>query len=114
MAEENLEGRLKKNIINFMGSAKLVYDKGDYTSAVVLYFKAIFAVFDLVILREKGMTPKDHSSRFRVLKDNFLEFYNWLDKNYEVYRNSYRVAIEKEVCDKIKEYAERIVEEQKV
>ena len=103
MVEENLNMRLRKNIRNFFSSASLVYEHKDFTSAVVLYFKTIFAVFDFVILRERGVIPKDHSERFRILEESFPYFYLWLDKHYDVYRNSYRITIEKEVCDKIKE-----------
>jgi len=114
MVEEEIEKRLRTNIHSFLNSARLVYESRDFTSAVVLYFKTLFAVFDIVLLRDKGVVPKDHSDRFRMLEKNFPEFYLWLDKNYEVYRNSYRITIEKEACDKIKKYAERIIEEQKI
>ena len=112
--EDKLEIVLIENIRNFMKSAKLVYVRGDYTSAAIIYFKALFSVFDLVILREKGFTPKDHTQRFKLLREHFPEFYEWIDKYFEVYRNSYSARIEKEDCDIVKEYVEEIIEKQEI
>ena len=69
---------------------------------------------DLLILREKGFAPKDHSERFRILKESLPGFYEWIDKHFEIYRNSYNTKIEKEDCNKVKEYVEEIIEKQKI
>ena len=107
-----LEGDLLENIKSFMKSAKLVYLSVDYTSAAVIYFKALFSVLDLLILNEKGFVPKDHSERFRVLEETHEDYYNWLDKNFEIYRNSYTIKIGKEDCDVVKEFVEGIAAKQ--
>jgi uncharacterized protein (UPF0332 family) len=114
METSETEKNLMENIRNFMNSAKKIYADSDYTSAVVLYFKALFCILDLIILRKKGFVPKDHSDRFRILEKDFPEFYLIIDKNFQIYQNSYSKSINKEVCDRIKENVERIAKEQKI
>ena len=112
--EDKLEGVLIENIRSFMKSARLVYASRDYTSAAIIYFKALFSVFDLAILREKGFVPKDHTERFRLLREEFLDLYAWIDRYFEIYRNSYNAKIEKEDCDTVKEYVEELIKKQKI
>ena len=109
-----LEETLKDNIKQFLKSANSIYKAGDYTSATILFFKALFSVLDLIILKEKGFIPKDHSKRFRVLQENFGEFYGFVDSNFEIYQNTCNSKVNKFDCDKIKEYVERIIKEQKI
>ena len=104
--------KLADNVKRFLNSANLVYSSEDYTSATILYFKALFSTFDWIILRKFGRIPKDHTDRFQILKQNYSEFYVFLDKYFPKYRESYTMSISKEDCDKIKEYAERIIAEQ--
>ncbi|MBU2523265.1 MAG: hypothetical protein KKE23_03175 [Nanoarchaeota archaeon] len=105
---------ISENIKNFLQSADLVYSKKDYTSATILYFKALFCTLDLIILQKLGKTPKDHSERFKILKDNFLELYEILDRLYSVYRETYSLKIEKDICDKVKENVESIIKKYKL
>lgn len=112
--EGGLEESLAGNIRNFINSARIVYRTGDYTSSAILYFKALFSILDFIILKEKGFIPKDHGERFRILEENFPEHYRFLDKNFADYQKSYSSSVEKEVCDSIKEYVERLAKEQEV
>ncbi len=82
--EETTEGSLIKNIKDFANSASKIYRETDYTSAAILYFKALFGVLDLTVLRKKGFIPKDHNDRFRILEKDFPEFYLILDKNFHI------------------------------
>jgi uncharacterized protein (UPF0332 family) len=100
------------NVKNFINSAELVYLSKDYTSASILYFKALFSVLDFVILKSKGKTPKDHSERFRILELDFPEFYNLLDRLYPKYRDSYTITLSKEDCDGIRKNVRQIAKEQ--
>lgn len=109
MANELLE-----NIRTLLKSAGLVYDSRDYTSATILYFKLSFAVLDYVILAKKGMSPKDHTERFRILQESFPEEYEFLDKYFSIYRDTYSTTIEKEKCDRIKENVEKIIKKYKI
>ena len=110
MAEKDL----LDNIKNFLQSADIVYSNKDYTSATILYFKALFCALDLIILQKFGKTPKDHSERFKILKDDFFELYEILDKIYSVYRETYTLKIEKDICDKIKKDVNSIIEKHKL
>lgn len=112
MGIKDLENSLAANIKNFVASARLVYKSEDYTSATVLYFKTLFCTLDLIILKEKGFIPKDHSERFRVLEKDFPDFYTFIDKYFPIYQSSYSQIVTQEVCDKIKEYVEGIIEKQ--
>jgi uncharacterized protein (UPF0332 family) len=103
---------LKENIKKFMNSGEIVYKTQDYTSATILYFKALFSVLDLVILKDTGKVPKDHSERFRILELRFPELYKILDKLYPTYRDTYTASIDKNICNVIKENVERIIKEQ--
>ena len=109
--DENL---FKNNIKTFLNSAELVYNTQDFTSATILYFKALFTAIDIIILKNKGKIPKDHSERFRILELFEPVLYSLLDKIYPIYRNTYTTTINKETCDKIKENVKRIIKEQKI
>lgn len=109
--EENL---LIDNLRKFLKSAEIVYETNDFTSSTILYFKSLFAVFDLLILRKYGKTPKDHSERFRILEKDFPELYIILDSLYPIYRTTYTLSINKNTTDKIKENVEKIIREQKI
>jgi len=111
--EINKKEALLNNIDRFLKSAEIVYKTKDFTSATILYFKALFSILDLIILKDSGKIPKDHSERFRILESEYPKLYVFLDKFYSVYRNTYTTTINKGVCDKIKENVEKIVKEQK-
>lgn len=103
---------LTRNAQRFLKSALLLYDDKDFTSSTILYFKALFAILDLILLKEKGKIPKDHTERFRMLQFSHLEYYALLDKLYPLYRDTYTAVILEETCIKVKENVERIAQEQ--
>lgn len=69
----------KKQILIFKKSADSIYKTKDYTSATILYFKTLFAIQDLMLLRKIGYEPKSHTERFRILKKEIPESYQTLD-----------------------------------
>ena len=89
------EDILLENSKRFLRSAELVYNSKDFTSATILYFKALFSVLDLMILRGTGKMPKDHSERFRILESKYPKLYEELDRLYPLYRDSYSMTISK-------------------
>jgi len=99
-----MEIELIENARTFRKSAELVYHTQDYTSAVILYFKALFVALDVIILRKKKKTPKDHSERFRILEKDFPEEYRNLDKYFSIYQSTYTITIDKEICEEIRTY----------
>ena len=112
--KKNDEDSLKENISNFLASANVLFERGDFTSSAIIYFKAFFAVLDLLILKETGRTPKDHSERFRILEIKLPNLYSVLDKLYPTYRVSYSSSINKLECIVVRENVERIIKEQKI
>lgn len=112
--DTGLESTLKENARRFATSALRVYNEKDYTSATILYFKALFAVLDLVILKKKGLVPKDHSERFRILEKELPEQYAFVDAHFSVYQDTYRAKTAQEDCDAIKLYVEKCIAEQGV
>lgn len=109
-----MKNSLLENMKMLISSANLVYQAKDYTSATILYFKLAFSVLDYVILAKKGLAPKDHTERFRILQKDFPEEYEFLDKYFDIYRDTYSATIEKEKCDKVKENVERIIKKHKI
>ena len=109
-----MKEELIKNIKKILKSAELVYANKDFTSATILYFKAAFSILDLILLRLKGKTPKDHTERFRMLEDSCPDLYEFIDKYFKIYRDTYSISIDKETCDKIKENVKRIIEKYKI
>ena len=83
-------------------SADTVYKLQDYTSATILYFKTLFAIHDYKLLKKIGKAPKDHTERFKLLKEEFPQSYRELDMEFNTYRNTYNRNIDKETCDRIK------------
>lgn len=103
---------LLTNIKTFWKSAEMIYNSGDYTSATTLYFKCLFVLLDLVILKNKRMTPKDHTDRFRILQKDFPMLYSALDRIFPVYRDTYSLQVEKDKCDEVKRRVLSISQEQ--
>lgn len=112
--ERESEDVLIDNIKSFLSSADTIYENKDFTSATILYFKTLFAVLDLMILRKIGKIPEDHSERFRILENFYPKLYSLLDKYYPTYRDTYNKKINKEVCEELKKNVKKIIEEQKI
>lgn len=105
---------LEKTAKEYFCSAEAEFAKERYNSAVVLFFKALVALIDIFILQNTGKTPSSHNSRFKITKENFLEVYNILDKDFPFYQDSYHVLMTKELAEVIKEDAEKIAEKTKI
>ena len=103
---------LLNNIKTFWKSAELVYNSGDYTSASTLYFKCLFVLLDLIILKNKHITPKDHTDRFKILQKDFPILYSALDRIFPIYHDTYSLQVEKNKCDEVKKHVLSISKEQ--
>jgi len=96
----------KQQIMVFKNSADTLYNSKDYTSATILYFKTWFAVQDYILLEETGQSPKDHTERFKMLKDKFPSTYALLDREFSTYRDTYSKIVGRETCERIKKIVE--------
>jgi uncharacterized protein (UPF0332 family) len=88
--------------------------KGRNNSALVLFFKSLVALCDLFLLQKKGKSPSSHASRFKILKENFREVYDLLDKDFPFYQGSYVQSMTKEIAEVIEEDAKTMAEKTQV
>lgn len=102
---------LEKTAKEYFDSGKEELKKARNNSAVVLFFKSLVALVDLYIYQKTGKTPSSHGERFSIAKNNFLEIYNLLDKDFPFYQDSYSLLMSKELAEVIKGDAEKIAKE---
>ncbi|MFH1649439.1 MAG: hypothetical protein ABIA93_02735 [Candidatus Woesearchaeota archaeon] len=106
-----MERALAKNMKRILDSAKAVYAMKDYTSAAILYFKALFMAIDYVILQNEGRIPHDHGDRFRICEKKYPNLYRILDKLFPTYRTTYTTEISKETTDEVRKSVSALVQE---
>ena len=104
----------KKQILIFKTSADTLYISKDYTSATILYFKTLFAIQDFLLLERIGISPKDHTERFKQLRENFTDLFKELDIEFSTYRDTYSKIIDKATCNRIKRLVEYDMEKYKI
>ena len=94
----------------FKASADSLFEKKDYTSATILYFKTLFAIQDYVLLEKTGESQKDHTLRFRKLETHFPDLFQEIDLEFSTYRDTYSKIIDKQTCDRVKKIIEHDME----
>ncbi len=104
----------KEQLLIFKKSADILYVSEDYTSATILYFKTWFAIQDFILLEKLGQSPKDHTERFKFLKEKFYKEYILLDKEFSTYRDTYSKIINKSTCERIKKIVENEITNKKL
>ncbi|MBU3913406.1 MAG: hypothetical protein KKE50_04920, partial [Nanoarchaeota archaeon] len=57
-----------------------------------------------------GKIPTSHSDRFRILELKYPEIYKLLDKNFSFYQDSYRIKLNKETCEVLRNDTEQLIE----
>ena len=95
-----------EQVLQFKSSADLLYQANDYTSATILYFKALCAIHDYMLLKKTGESPKDHGARFRLLEKHFPDLYHELDLEFTTYQDTYSKVVDKDTCTRIKKRVE--------
>jgi hypothetical protein len=98
---------LKDNIKEFYSDACDSQKKKNFTSAYILFFKALVAISDLEIFERKGNFPKNHSERFDLLTFIDPELKNYLSYFFQDYTQSYTSKISFEKCRELKEIVEK-------
>src|SRR3989344_4772961 len=104
---------MKKDILEqtareYFSSGCDEYLKERYNAAVVLFFKALVAYVDLLLLQKTDQTPSSHNDRFRMAQKELPEVYNILDKDFPFYQDSYVQRLTKELAEVIKSDAETV------
>lgn len=107
--EDKIEKELIENINEFYTSAIKAEQENKYNVAVTLFFKALAVLADLNILKKEGKIPSSHSERFRILELKYPDIYNLLDKNFSFYQDSYRIKLNKEICEVLKNDTEQLI-----
>jgi len=98
----------KKSILNdnfeeyYQSGLKALAEK-KYNSATTLFFKAIIALSDLMILQREGRTPSSHSDRFRIIEEKYADIYSILDRDFPFYQDSYTKKMDKESAELLKD-----------
>ncbi|MDP3728339.1 MAG: hypothetical protein Q8R18_02685 [bacterium] len=103
-----------KQILIFKHSADTLYNAKDYTSSTILYFKTLFAVQDILLLKKIGESPKDHTMRFGKLKVHFPDLFQELDLEFDTYRDTYSKIIDKATCERIKRIVENDIKKYQI
>ncbi|MBU1204851.1 MAG: hypothetical protein KKA61_04230 [Nanoarchaeota archaeon] len=80
---------LESTFLEEYESAKILIGLSKNKSAIILLSKALFALTDYIIFKKYKKLPKNHSERFRILKEKEFEVYEKLDKIWDKYTNSY-------------------------
>jgi HEPN domain-containing protein len=93
---------LKANAQEYLEDADYLYNKGHYNSALNLYFKALVAICDYIILRDTGKLPRNHSERFRILEERYPNIYDIVDFHFNNYRKTYLMRATKEWVEVLK------------
>lgn len=112
---------LENTFLEEYESAKILIGLSKNKSAIILLSKALFALTDYIIFRKYKKLPKNHSERFRILKEKEFQVYEKVDEIWGKYTDSYskptleesiillRGAI-KEVIEKNEAISEKIKE----
>ncbi len=100
---------LKENIGEFYSSALKAEQEKKYNVAVTLFFKVLAVLADLYIFEKEGKVPTSHSDRFRILELKYPRIYKLLDKNFSFYQDSYRIKLNKEICEVLRNDAEQLI-----
>jgi hypothetical protein len=99
---------LTENYLEYYGVAEDAFKRAKWNSATTLFFKAIAALCDLVILRKDGAMPSSHAARFRVLEERHKELYVIVDRDFPFYQDSYTHKMDKEAAQLLKDDADTI------
>lgn len=108
MAREADAAVLRKNFGDYLELAEQALHQKKYNPCVVLFFKAIGAAADLLILKNAGRVPSSHAERFRMLEKEYGEVYEIIDKDYPYYHDSYTKELSEETAEVLKEDAQRL------
>jgi len=99
---------LMENAKEYIEDADLLFSKGHYNSAMNLYFKALVALCDYVVLRDTDRLPRNHTERFRILKERYLDLYEVVDFHFNYYRSSYMKRVEREWVEVLRDDVHRV------
>lgn len=71
-------------------------------------FKSFASLLDYYIYLKKGVIPRSHTDRFRILEKDYPDLYRKIDGDFEFYQKSYRERLTKEACEVLKKDAREL------
>lgn len=80
---------LEKTFLEEYESSIILKKYSKNKSITILLSKALFALTDFIIFKKYHKLPKNHSERFRILKEKFPLTYSVVDSLWDEYTNSY-------------------------
>ncbi|MBU0457596.1 MAG: hypothetical protein ABH824_06525 [Nanoarchaeota archaeon] len=80
---------LENTFIEEYESAILLLSYNKYKSVTILLSKALFALTDYLIFKKYQKLPKNHSEKFRILKEKEEKLYVLIDEIWSTYTDSY-------------------------
>lgn len=92
-----IKNDLISNAKEYFENAFFAQKRKQYNTSVTLFFKTISALADLYIFDKEKRIPSSHSERFRILQKEYPEIYEYLDKNFSFYQDSYRLKLNLEI-----------------
>ncbi len=105
---------LLKNLKEYLKYANEAYAKGGFNTAMTLFFKALVAICDYVVLQKTGTIPSSHENRFRLLEIKFPSLYRIIDRDFPYYTESYRISVDKKLVDLVRQDVENLVKQFKL
>jgi hypothetical protein len=87
---------LRINAKEYLEDADYLFNKSHYNSALNLYFKALVAICDYIILHGTGKLPRNHTERFRILQEKYPDIYIIVDFHFNNYRKAYLMRATKD------------------
>lgn len=106
--EEEIRSILTENAKEYYENALSSEKKGNYNTAVTLFFKSLAALCDLYIFIKEGNVPSSHAERFRILETNYSDIYEMIDKDFSFYQDSYTAKMNKEACEVLRNDVEKL------
>ncbi len=94
---------LRDNFDEYYQLGLRAFSESKYNSTTTLFFKAIVALCDLIVLQKEGRIPSSHSDRFRIIEEKYPELYAILDKDFPFYQDSYTKKMDKESAELLKD-----------
>ncbi|HDR53803.1 MAG TPA: hypothetical protein ENN60_04030 [archaeon] len=105
------EKLLEANFREFHSDAIRAMAEGHFTSAYVLWFKALVALTDLKVFRQKGVIPRNHIHRFEMLTFIDPELKHALSDFFREYTEAYSSQMTQRKCEEVKAVAEKLARE---
>lgn len=106
----NQKEELESTFIEEYSSALLLIKLQKRKSALILLSKSLFALADYFIYSDTMTLPKNHSERFRILKETDKNTYAILDEVWNKYTETYSKPAMSESISMIKNGIKKICE----